>query len=230
MSKSEIYTLRKHHLISARIYAFFLMTCLLVFLLSAHLVEAWVVRYLLDRELKDWHFLLAILCVFLALGVYTFAHSRFVLHIAYRIDNLRMARTLLLSSFLIVYLVVVTSLKEIPVLVPVAVAKIYSAFLFFRFWESQIKSFRVRHKELAHPRAFLVSMKAFLVCRWIVCACWFLVFFGFALSLISSDPVIAMSGLESVCLLGAFYILFRIFVRNPLAHPKWNEMSPLKKA
>ena len=230
VQRSEKYWERKNQLHSARALAFALMLGLLVFLLSTHLLEAWVVRILLDGALEPWLFIAAIIATFLALGLYSFALSRLVLHVAYRIDNLRMARTLLLGVFCIVYLVVVTSMKEIPLLVPMAFAKVFSAFLFFRFWESQIQSFRMLHKEMAHPRAFLVSMRAFLVCRWIACACWFLVFFGFALSLISADPIIAMSGLESLCLLGAFFLVFRIFVRNPLAHPKWTTGAAVKKA
>lgn len=218
---SPTYFQRKEWLGAARRYAIALSLIFVVLLLAANFAEVFVVRVIIQQARSIGEVIGLLIGVFVGLGLYTFVLARLTLHLVYRLNSARWASTVTLGLFLAVYVFTLPDKRDTAALIPLATSKVFSLLLFVRFWESQISGFRQRHKNMNHPRMFLVSWPAFLVCRWLLAACWLLSYFGFALAVVSADPVINMTGWESVTLIGALYGIFRIFVRNPLAHPEW---------
>ncbi len=219
-SYSRTYSRRKHQLFVARTTALFMVSAFLAFLLFASLTEAWLVRVVfLGSDFTLTGFVLAVGAVGLSLGVYALALSRLILHFTYRAESDRIAKIVVLGLFFVAYGVLLAVLRDLQSVIPLLIAKLFAILLYFRFWQSQLHLSRVRHGENRRPREFLLSMRSFLVCRWIFLANWLLLCLGFALSLVSADPIVNMAGWESVLMLGGFYLLFQVFVRNPHAHP-----------
>ena len=121
---------------------------------------------------------------------------------------------LLLSLWLLVLFVwELWTTHSLHVLTPLMFSKFCCVWLFMRFWV-------VRRKRAAWREGGRLRSGEFFVCRRLLVACWLLACLGFALALVSADPVRAMSAAESLVLLGVMFVLFMVFVRNPLAHPR----------
>lgn len=218
-SPSASYHRRRQNLFLAKSAALAAGGFFLLLLVTVSLVESWLVKRFAFTYTGSANFVFFLSGVGFFLFIYSLALSRLTLHFSYWLERTRTARFVVQVLFLIAYGFAITSMRDVRLLIPVAVSKIFSVFLFFRFWESQIASLRLRRRNRPQPREFLLSLKAFLICRWILMACWLLLCLGFALSLVSSDPVVDLTGWEAVLLLGGFYLLFRAFVRNQYAHP-----------
>lgn len=219
--RSGDYQRRRDQLLVARALALSLVCLFLASLCGANWLESWIVRLILEGQVGLGEAIRLVFVVFVGLGLYTLVVARMTLHLTYRLERAGLAKTLIVVLLLLAYGFVLSKQQDIPVLLPLAAAKAFAVLLFFRFWDCQIRSFRLGNHGLQPSRYFLASWSAFLVGRWLFAACWLTSALGFALSLVSADPIIAMTGWESLMLLGGLYFLFRIFVRNPLAHPAW---------
>ena len=218
---SSDYQRRREQLVVARALAVSLVCVFLASLFAANWLESWIVRRIIEGQVGIAEAVYLVLAVFLGLGFYTLVVARMTLHLTYRLERAGLAKTLTLVLLMLAYGFVLSKQQDIPVLLPLAAAKAFAVLLFFRFWDCQIRSLRLGNQGFQPSRYFLASWSAFMVCRWLFAACWLTSALGFALSLVSADPIIAMTGGESLMLLGGLYFLFRIFVRNPLAHPAW---------
>lgn len=218
-SPSASYHRRRQNLLWARGAALAAGGFFLLLLVTGSLVESWLVKRFALSDMGFVSFVIFVIGVGFFLFIYSLALSRLTLHFSYWLERTRTVRFVVQVLFLIAYGYAITSMRDVRLLIPVAVSKVFSIFLYFRFWESQIASLRLRRRNRPQAREFLLSVRAFLVCRWILVASWLLLCLGFALSLVSSDPVVDFTGWEAVLLLGGFYLLFRVFVRNQYAHP-----------
>jgi hypothetical protein len=218
-SPSASYNRRRQSVLWARGSALAAGGFFLLMLVSGCMVESWLVKQFASVNVGLLEFVIYLSSVGCFLFLYSLGLCRLTLHFSYWLESLRSVRFGIQVLFLLAYGYAITGLDDIRLLLPVAASKVLSAFLFFRFWESQIVYLRLRRRKRPQPREFLLSGRAFFVCRWILVACWLLHCLGFALSLLSSDPVVDLAGWESLLLLGGFYLLFRVFVRNPYAHP-----------
>ncbi len=215
---SAEYYKRRSQLVRARWLLATLIPVSIALLVTLSLAEGWVVRWLLSTP-TGWGRLAAVLAGIAAfLAIYCLGMARVALHIVYHIEHAGVARTAVIAAFLVAYVFVFTKLPSPQTVLPLAAGKLLSIFLFFRFWQSQLSETRLRLRAHVSPRVFIVSLEAFLVCAWVVMACFLLCALGFALALASVHPVIEFEGWEGLMLLGTFYFLFRIFVRNPNAH------------
>lgn len=102
--------------------------------------------------------------------------------------------------------------RSTQVFAPLAYSKMVSFWLLMRFWRDHSEGCRT-------PLRTQYRFMGLGVCSRVLVTCWMLVCLGFTLALVSSEPVGAMSAGESLALLSSLYLLFRAFVRNPLAHP-----------
>jgi len=215
---SADYYRRRRQLVRARWLLATILPASIGLLVVLCLAEGWALRFILLTPLP-WGGLLGMCaCIVLFLAIYSVSMARVALHIVYHIERSGFARTAVSVAFVIAYVFVFTKLPAPQTVLPLAAGKLFSVFLFFRFWQSQLSEARLRLRSHTPPRIFLVSRQAFLVCRWVVMACFLLCALGFALALVSVHPIIDMEGWEGLMLLGTFYFLFRIFVRNPNAY------------
>jgi len=223
---SAEYYRRRSQLVRARWLLATLIPTSIAFLVLLSLAEGWVVRWLLQANLSVGGLIGVFAGTAMFLGVYCVGMARVSLHIVYHIEHAGIARTAVISAFLIAYIFVFTKLPSPQTVFPLAAGKLLSIFLFFRFWQSQLAQTRLSTRAHISPRVFIVSFDAFFVCLWVVLACFLLCALGFALALASVHPIIDLEGWEGLMLLSTFYFLFRIFVRNPNAHPVPAFISP----
>ena len=122
-----------------------------------------------------------------------------------------------MTIFIILYLTLsyTTGIKDI---VSLGVSKLCIISLYFHFWNSQLTEARLKTRSKLIPYIFIVSWRAFFICRWVLISCWLLSSLGFALALVASHPIIKLEGWEGLILMITFYFLFKLFVRNPNAH------------
>lgn len=220
------YKRRRAHLFRARLWLIALLTLSVISLIAISLSESWAVRILLSSPVSFFELItIAVLIVFFLL-TYCIILARMALHITYHLEDARVALTLVTALFMGVYFVV---WNYVPYPLPVlflAASKILSIFLCFRFWKAQLSETRLRMRTTWLPKIYIVSWRAFFVCRWVIGACWLLSALGLALALVSTHPVIDLKGWEGIVLLGTFYFLFRAFVNNPHAHTGYKGAAP----
>lgn len=219
-ARSAEYYRRRSQLVRARWLLATLVPASIALLVTLCLAETWAVRWLILTPLPLGHLTAACAAIALFLAVYCVGMARVALHIVYHIEHAGVARTAVSVAFIAAYVVVFTKVPSPQAVLPLAAAKLLSVFLFFRFWQSQLAWARLSWRTPAHApaRLFLVDFRAFLVCRWVMLACFLLCALSFALALVSVHPVIDMKGWEGLILLGTFFFLFRFFVQNPNAH------------
>ena len=193
----------------------------LLLLIAANLGEAWVVVSVMDGTTTVVNWLLVVAASFVGLAVYTAILAGVALYLTGSLELSGTQRTLLSLAFVLVYGAAVSKSSNLHVVAPLACAKLFSMWLFLKFWDAQAVP---PWKRGVHRFAW----SGFFLGRWLLVACWLLNCLGFSLALVSSDPIIAMSAGESLALLGALFLLFRMFVRNPLAQPE--ETAPLTKS
>jgi hypothetical protein len=230
---SAEYYRRRSQLVRARWLLATLIPFSIGLLVVFSLAEGWVVRWLLSSNLGLGGLAATFIAIVAFLAIYCVGMARVTLHMVYHIEHAGVARTAVIGAFLVAYVFVFTKLPSPQTVFPLAAGKLFSIFLFFRFWQSQLAETRLRARTLTSPRVFIVSFRAFLVSVWVVIACFLLCALGFALALASMHPVIDLDGWEGLMLLATFYFLFRIFVRNPNAHalpsfifPRWRRSKP----
>lgn len=217
-SLSQEYYRRKQHVTRVRLVLVLWVAFLLLLLEGIMAAEVWALKSLLRSSLQEgavgWT--LAFICFFLLL--YSLILARFSLYISYHMENARIAQTGLSAFFLGIYVVFVTAFAlPIEGSLHLALGKLLTLFLFFRFWRSQLSRARLLLGTHEVPRVFLTSWPAFFRCGWVLAACWLLSALGFALGIVSAHPIIDMEGWEGVILMGTFFVMFRFFVTNPYA-------------
>lgn len=215
---SPDYYKRRSQLLRARILLIALIPAFLSLLVGLSVAEGWIVRNLLHSSVTTPEFFLTLSVSAAFLVVHCLVLARLALQICYHIEHAGIAQTGVMTIFLLAYFAVSWNLPQLQSVIHLAVAKLLMVFLFFRFWQSQLREARLQMRMKQPPRIFLVSIHAFFVCRWVLAACWLLGALGFALALVSTHPVIELEGWEGITLLLTFYFLFRAFVRNPNAH------------
>lgn len=221
--RSPEYLRRKSQLLRARIWLVSLVSLSLTLLVILSLGEAWATRILMSSPLTWFELLSVGVLIGVFLFVYCIILARMALHITYHTENARVAQTFVTTLCLVVYAFLFTYLHNPLPVVFLAASKLLAIFLFFLFWQSQLSETRLRLRSRVLPRIYIVSWKAFFVSRWVLAACWLLCALGIALALVSTHPIIELDGWEGVSLLVTFYLLFRIFVRNPNAHAGYRE-------
>lgn len=215
---SSEYYKRKWHLIRARALLMALLSASILLLLGISVAEGWVVSSLLMPGNTSFLIFTHMFSVGLFLAVFCVVLARMALHITYHVEHARVAQTGVTTLFLLVYVFILTQLQHPQQVVYLSVSKLFSIFLFFSFWQSQLSEVRMAYKLKPPPRIFIASWKAFFVCKWVLASCWLLSALGFALALVAVHPIVDLEGWEGIALLSTFFLLFRIFVRNPHAH------------
>lgn len=221
--RSPEYIRRRNQLLRARSWLVGLVGFSLGLLIVLSIGEAWATRVLMSTPLTR----IELTSLGLLTGIFQFVYcvilARMALHISYHVEHARVAQTFVTTLCLVVYAFLFTYLHNpLPVLF-LAASKLLAIFLFFTFWNSQLSETRLRMRSRVLPKVYILSWRAFFVCRWVLGACWLLCALGLALALVSTHPVIEMGGVEGGSLLLTFYFLFRIFVRNPNAHAGYGE-------
>lgn len=217
-SLSAEYYKRRLQLLRARAALVTLTVASMALLLTVSLAEGWAVRFVLSSAVTRQEFAGTLGVTALVLALFCIVLARLALHISYHIEHAGIAKTIVSTAFVLVYVFVLTKLPNPQPVLFLAVSKLFAIFLFFRFWHSQLSEARLQMRMKLPPRIFLVSIHAFFVCRWVLVACWLLLALGFATALVSVHPIIDMEGWEGLSILGTFYLMFRAFVRNPNAH------------
>ena len=191
----------------------------MVSLFGISLFEVWMVREWLPLAETVKQFLGQFGFLAVGLFVYSFLVARMVLALIYHIDNAGFVQTTVMLALALFYASLMWVLPHSEAVILLGFSKLLGVFLFSLFWRNQLLEERWRNREVP-PTIFFTSLRAFLVCRWVLLAVWLLKSLGLALALVTVHPVIQLSVAEGMMLLGSFFLLFSIFVRNPLAH-RW---------
>lgn len=216
--RSPDYKRRRAKLLKARLAVFTLMGSLFGSLIVLCSAEGALVRFLLQENVSFAHYFLFGALISSFLVVYSILLSRLVVHILYNLENAAIAQTIATSTFVLVYAFVFYRFKNIQPLLYLAVGKLLAVLLLFRFWRLRFFEAHDRLKSALAPQRFLVSWSAFSICRWVVIACFLLMFLGMALAFVSTHPVIELAGWEGLVLMLSFYFVFRAFAQSPHAH------------
>jgi hypothetical protein len=222
-SLSADYEKRRAQLLRARLVLAIWIPLSIACLLGLSLVEVWAVRRLLTEVMSYWPLVMFVGAIFVTLGVSCFGMARVSLLMTYHMEHAGWARTAVVGTFLGVYVFAFFQLPNPQLLLPLAVGKLFSILLNFRFWKGQIFHARLSRNYGFLPRDFLTNPKAFWMCRWILIASYLLCLLGFALALVSVHPVIEMDGWEGVMLSLSFFLLFRVFAGLPQSPLQENE-------
>ena len=212
------YHRRRSQLIRARAALGVYIAAALAGLAGICLLEAWWVRWLIASRLDWGKGSFALVSIFVLVVVYCIGTARVTLHIVYHLDRAGLARNAVLFAFSLAYVFVLYKLPSPQTILPLAAGKQFAIFLFFSFWQSQVFQARVSLRSSAANVVFDLGWKSFWVCKWVLCACFLLNCLGLALAIVSVHPVIEMEGWEGVMLMGTFFFLFYIFVRNPVSN------------
>lgn len=215
---SADYQRRKNHRLKARVKVFTFIGALFWSLVALSTIEGAVVRFLIQGPVSLTNYILFGILIVMFLLVYSLLLSRLIVHILYNLEHAAIAQTITTSTTLLVYAFVFYKFKNIQPLTYLALAKILSITLLFRFWRLRFFETHDRLKSALAPQRFILSWKAFLICKWVLVACFLLMFLGLALALVSTHPVIDLEGWEGIVIILSFYFVFRAFAQNPNAH------------
>lgn len=217
---SADYYKRKHHLFIKRVIFLFILFSSVSFLLFLSISEGFALKILLSKNFS----FIEVSVILILIGIYLLAYniilSRIYLHICYHFENKKTPSLIIMTIFIIVYLFL-SFTTEIKDIVSLGVSKLCIISLYFNFWNSQLIEARLKTRSNIIPYIYIVSWRAFFICRWVLIACWLLSSLGFALALVSSHPIIKLEGWEGLILMFTFYFLFKLFVRNPNAHANY---------
>jgi hypothetical protein len=211
---SPDYQKRRYQLMKARMLLATLLPLSLFFLAAVSMIEVWSVRELISRAMTSERTLLFVFVIFFMVCIYCIGMARISLIVSYHIENTGWARNGVLGTFLVAYFLVFYFLPSPQTVLPLALAKLFSILLYFRFWRGQIFAARFSRRYVVTPAEFLKSSAAFWICRWVLVASFLLCLLGIALALVSVHPVIEMEGWEGFMLFLAFYSLFWVFSGN----------------
>ncbi|APJ02744.1 hypothetical protein [Silvanigrella aquatica] len=218
---SADYYKRKHHLLKKRLSLFFILISSVTFLLFLSISEGFALKVLLSKNfsLTEINFILIIIGIYLL--AYNIILSRITLHICYHFENKKLPSVIIIAIFIITYFMFSINASEAKNIISLGISKICIISLYFNFWNSQLVETRLQMRTNIIPYIFIVSWHAFFICRWVLIACWLLSSLGFALALVSSHPIIKLEGWEGLIIMFTFYLLFKLFVRNPNAHANY---------
>ncbi|BBH51950.1 hypothetical protein [Fluviispira sanaruensis] len=215
---SKEYYKRKHHLLKKRIIFIFILTFSVSFLLLLSISESWALKIFISKSFSISDMFVVLFFTSLYLFIYNILLSRITLHICYHFESKKIPSFIILFLFIIVYTIISYNAPEFKNILSLGLSKICIISLYFRFWVSRLSETRLKLRITKAPSIYLVSWRAFFVCRWVLVACWLLSSLGFALALVVSHPIINLEGWEGVLLMLTYYFLFSFFVRNPNAH------------
>ena len=123
-----------------------------------------------------------------------------------------------MTLFICAYFLLLYTTSGVKEILALGFSKLCIISLYYHFWRSQIIENRLKKHLSILPAYFLLSWRAFFICKWVLIACWLLSSLGFAIALVSSHPIIKLEGWEGIIIMITFYFLFKLFVRNPNAH------------
>ncbi len=214
---SADYYKRKQHLFKKRLKFLFILFSSVSFLLFLSISEGYALKLLLSKNFSFIEISVILILISIYLLAYNIILSKIYLHICYHFENKKTPSLIIMTIFIILYLTLsyTTGIKDI---VSLGVSKLCIISLYFHFWNSQLKEARLKTRSKLIPYIFIVSWRAFFICRWVLISCWLLSSLGFALALVASHPIIKLEGWEGLILMITFYFLFKLFVRNPNAH------------
>jgi hypothetical protein len=215
---SAEYYRRRSQLVRARLLLATLLPAAIALLVALSLVESGVVQWLTTAPFTPLSLALFTLGMAVFLFLYSLGLARVTLQIVYHTEHSGIARAVVTCAFIAAYIFVFLKLPSPQIILSLAMSKLFSVFLFFRFWQSQLSFSRLSSRYPIEARSFLLEWRAFFKCRWVVMASFLLCSLGFAMALASLHPVIQLGAWESTMLLGTFFLLFRIFAQNPNAH------------
>jgi hypothetical protein len=152
--------------------------------------------------------------------ILSFALSLLCLQLTAAAQAAGLAETAVLLLFAAAYTSVARQSLIHPMLYLVT-GKILVTVLLARFWHAKFREFRMRFRERPTTRFFLERRNRFLSCLWVVFGSWSVTLLAFALALAESQTLLQLQGWEGLSLLGTFFGLFWIFVRNPHSHPEF---------
>ncbi|KAB8036244.1 hypothetical protein GCL60_15780 [Silvanigrella paludirubra] len=214
---SADYYKRKQHLFKKRLKFLFILFSSVSFLLFLSISEGYALKLLLSKNFSFIEISVILILISIYLLAYNIILSKIYLHICYYFENKKTPSLIIMTIFIILYLTLsyTTGIKDI---VSLGVSKLCIISLYFHFWNSQLTEARLKTRSKLIPYIFIVSWRAFFICRWVLISCWLLSSLGFALALVASHPIIKLEGWEGLILMITFYFLFKLFVRNPNAH------------
>ena len=214
---SADYYKRKQHLFKKRLKFLFILFSSVSFLLFLSISEGYALKLLLSKNFSFIEISVILILISIYLLAYNIILSKIYLHICYYFENKKTPSLIIMTIFIILYLTLsyTTGIKDI---VSLGVSKLCIISLYFHFWNSQLTEARLKTRSKLIPYIFIVSWRAFFICRWVLISCWLLSNLGFALALVASHPIIKLEGWEGLILMITFYFLFKLFVRNPNAH------------
>ena len=190
-----------------------------VLLTAVSFGEAWAVGNALplSEHVSDYIQLFSFLSI--GLFMYSFVMARLMLHMIYHMEHARLVQTSVLGGVTLCYCFIMWRSPQTAAVTFLATSKVLGMFLFSSFWKVMLLEEFWRRQNSAHvPRTYLVSWKAFFICRWVLLASWLILNLGLALALIAEHPVIQLDIWEGLILLLTFFVLFQIFAKNPNAH------------
>ena len=214
---SADYYKRKQHIFKKRLKFLFILFSSVSFLLFLSISEGYALKLLLSKNFSFIEISVILILISIYLLAYNIILSKIYLHICYYFENKKTPSLIIMTIFIILYLTLsyTTGIKDI---VSLGVSKLCIISLYFHFWNSQLTEARLKTRSKLIPYIFIVSWRAFFICRWVLISCWLLSSLGFALALVASHPIIKLEGWEGLILMITFYFLFKLFVRNPNAH------------
>jgi hypothetical protein len=227
---SADYYKRKQHLMKKRLVFFFILVSSVSFLLFLSISEGWSLKILLSQNFSILTLFLILVLISLYLMVYNILLSRITLHICYHFENKKIPSLVIIVIFVFLYVFISFNTSEVKNIVPLGASKICIISLYFNFWTSQISETCMQMRLKIIPSFFLISLRAFFICRWVLIACWLLSAMGIALALVASDPIVQLGGWEGLILMATFYFLFKLFVRNPNAHSYKKKLNNFNKS
>lgn len=215
---SSDYYKRKQHLLKKRLSIFLVLIFSVTFLILLSVSEGIALKILLSKNFTviEISFILILISIFLI--AYNIFLSRIYLHICYHFENPKTPSNIIMTLFICAYFLLLYTTSGVKEILALGFSKLCIISLYYHFWRSQIIENRLKKHLSILPANFLLSWRAFFICKWVLIACWLLSSLGFAIALVSSHPIIKLEGWEGIIIMITFYFLFKLFVRNPNAH------------
>lgn len=204
-------------LLRARTFLFLVIPTLVFGIAFMCLVEVSCLELLFRSAHDPVKFSLMCAAVIFLLLFLSFSLSLLCLYLTEAAQAAGLAETAVFLLFAGAYASVARQSLLQPILYLVT-GKILVTVLFARFWHAKFREYRMRFKSRPSARFFLEQQKRFFSCGWVVVGSWWLTALAFALALVESQTLLQLQGWEGLSLLGTFFGLFWIFVRNPYSH------------
>jgi hypothetical protein len=190
---------------------------LVALIISLSSLEAWYLNHLLDSYAHAGGTLFSFLGAVALLFLSGFALCILCLKLAAVVPSTGFMQLVTPIVMLVSYLLIPKVLPPQP-LIFLATGKVLSSLLLIRFWQAKFRVFRMRHGQSPTASLYLLKMKNFLECRWVLVGTWLLSNLAFALAMVVQQTILEMQGWEGLALMFTFFGLFWVFIRNPNAH------------